>query len=234
MKLFCFPYAGGSALIYSKWRTKLPDAIEVIPVELAGRGTRSGETYYQSFDELVSDIGQIVNVRLHHDEPYALLGFSMGGLVVYEIYKYLVRQGRHTPRHVFIIAREAPDCDFIRINNLDDEQFVDEIYSYDGMPKAVYENKELLSYFLPIIRADFQIHETYRFSGPKQMIESDMTVFWGAEDRSVIQQGIYGWKDFASGECDIFQFHGGHFFIKDYENEILNMIEGKCLAIIKG
>ncbi|WP_435261622.1 thioesterase domain-containing protein [Tenacibaculum sp. nBUS_03] len=42
IKLFCLPYAGGSAKsIYSKWKESLDSAIELHPVELAGRRTKN-------------------------------------------------------------------------------------------------------------------------------------------------------------------------------------------------
>ena len=37
MRLFCFPYAGGSAQLYHKWAARLPSAVEVCPVQLPGR-----------------------------------------------------------------------------------------------------------------------------------------------------------------------------------------------------
>lgn len=39
-KLFCFPFAGGSSIVFRKWQEKFPKEIEVIAVELPGRGRR--------------------------------------------------------------------------------------------------------------------------------------------------------------------------------------------------
>ncbi len=41
--LFCIPYAGGSAVIYSKGEKYIDACIEIVPVELAGRGKRFDE-----------------------------------------------------------------------------------------------------------------------------------------------------------------------------------------------
>ena len=38
LRLFCFPYAGGSSLIFHTWASSLPKNIEICPVELPGRG----------------------------------------------------------------------------------------------------------------------------------------------------------------------------------------------------
>lgn len=57
MRLLCLPYAGGSAAsIYLPWKRKLKEEVEVIPLELAGRGKRIKEPLLQSVDEMVTDL----------------------------------------------------------------------------------------------------------------------------------------------------------------------------------
>ncbi|MGV7927253.1 thioesterase II family protein, partial [Mycobacterium kansasii] len=43
MRLFCLPYSGASAMIYARWRRLVPSWLEVVPVELPGRGRRMDE-----------------------------------------------------------------------------------------------------------------------------------------------------------------------------------------------
>lgn len=40
LRLFCLPYAGGSALMFRTWPNALPADVEVCPVQLPGRSTR--------------------------------------------------------------------------------------------------------------------------------------------------------------------------------------------------
>lgn len=40
IKLICIPYAGGSAQVYKKWEKYIHSSVEVVPIELAGRGKR--------------------------------------------------------------------------------------------------------------------------------------------------------------------------------------------------
>ncbi|NJR66738.1 MAG: putative thioesterase, partial [Leptolyngbyaceae cyanobacterium CRU_2_3] len=56
LRLFCFPYAGGSSLIYRTWSESLPPAIEVCPIELPGRGTRMMEPPFTQLMLLVEAI----------------------------------------------------------------------------------------------------------------------------------------------------------------------------------
>lgn len=37
MKVVCLPYAGGSALMYGRWKNLFDDRIEISPVRAAGK-----------------------------------------------------------------------------------------------------------------------------------------------------------------------------------------------------
>lgn len=56
MKLFCIPYAGGSEVIYYKWKRYLNSSIYLEPIELKGRGKRFNEDFYENLEEAVEDI----------------------------------------------------------------------------------------------------------------------------------------------------------------------------------
>ena len=45
---------------------------------------------------------------------------------------------------------------------LDDEGFIEGLRRYEGTPKEILDNKELISIFLPTLRADFVIDEDYQ------------------------------------------------------------------------
>ena len=53
IKLFCFPYGGGSAAVYYDWKQYLNENIELYAVELAARGRRIHEPNYNSVDDAV-------------------------------------------------------------------------------------------------------------------------------------------------------------------------------------
>ena len=55
-QIFCLPYAGGSSLIYSDWRTLLSSHIEIVPIEMNGRGKRLVEPFYKDTQEAAEDI----------------------------------------------------------------------------------------------------------------------------------------------------------------------------------
>ena len=101
MKLFCIPYAGGSATMYNRWSTNLSDDIELVPIELAGRGHRMEEPFYPSFDHAVQDIQQVIAQKRNHDH-FALFGHSMGALLAYESAVRMDIHDQQQLRHLFL------------------------------------------------------------------------------------------------------------------------------------
>lgn len=56
LDLYCLPCAGASASVYLRWRRRLPAWIEVLPLELPGRGMRLGEPLVEDFQTLVEQL----------------------------------------------------------------------------------------------------------------------------------------------------------------------------------
>ncbi|MDD7294054.1 MAG: thioesterase, partial [Oscillospiraceae bacterium] len=56
MKLMILPHAGGSARGYCTLKKYLPTEIELIPLELAGRGSRMKEACFEDLSLCVADI----------------------------------------------------------------------------------------------------------------------------------------------------------------------------------
>src|ERR1700754_4806453 len=87
LRLFCFPYAGGSAAIYHAWQRHLPENVEVCAVELPGRGGRLKE---KPFDRMAPLIDGLTDALLPFlDLPFAFFGHSMGSLLCFELARML-------------------------------------------------------------------------------------------------------------------------------------------------
>ena len=147
IKLFCLPHAGGSAFNYSKWKKYFNPFIEVIPIELAGRGYRMEESLYHSIEEAVNDVYKII-VKHLNNSPYILYGHSMGSLIAYELARkiqnsnnvlpeFLVLSGRNHPNSKIKDIRHNLPNDFLILNGKNDE-----LTSYEEIKKwEQYTNK---------------------------------------------------------------------------------------------
>ncbi len=164
IKLFCIPYAGGSAMVYHKWKNKLNSVIELHPIELAGRGSRYNEPLYKSLDEAVNDIYRYIISHID-SSPYALFGHSMGSYLTFELFHKLTSMRHKEPIHIFFSGKESPQSNKSKrqIHLLDDLNFKSKILELGGTPEELINNEELSHFFLPIIRADYKITEKYKY-----------------------------------------------------------------------
>ncbi|MGG4402502.1 thioesterase domain-containing protein [Paenibacillus amylolyticus] len=226
IQLFCLPHAGGSAMIFHRWKSSLSPFIDVIPIELKGRGARVGEPFYQSFEEAIEDIYPTVSSLIHG--PYAIFGHSMGSWMALELYYRLAQSTKQLPEHMMLSGNRAPHIfKDENIHALPDEEFRETIQNMGGTSDEVFTNKELFSLFAPVLRADFRIVELYRFQPKPFKVQSDITVLTGRSDTRVKSSDLIGWKKYAGSQCDIVKLDGGHFYIQENIQETTRIINEK-------
>lgn len=228
MKLFCLPYAGGSKVIYYKWKDIINN-IQVEPIELKGRGTKYGEGYYTDFEDAVNDVYLNIKDEIINNE-YAIFGHSMGSLLAFELYYKIVENGGKIPKHIFFSGYGAPYCTRIKktIHNLSDHEFMNEVIKLGGTPIEVAENDELCELVTPILKNDFRILELYEYKNRSNPIECDITVLNGSKDTLTFEQ-LNGWKRHSAKNTKIITFEGNHFFINNNMKEIIRLIENTLL-----
>jgi surfactin synthase thioesterase subunit len=223
LKLFCLPYAGGSAVFYSKWNYLFPDHIEINAVELAGRGRRCEVPLYSNLTDAVDDVYNFLKSSILNNEPYALFGHSMGALISYELSRKIKARNELLPLHLFISGREAPDIVEEKMyHNMSYEQFKKEVMNLGGTPPEFFEYEELADVFLTVLRNDFRIAETHKHIDRDIKIDTDITVFYGNED--IEMYDVIGWRNHTQKKCKIYEFNGDHFFINDNLKQITNII----------
>ena len=218
MRLFCLPYAGGSAAIYKNWQALLPD-IEVCPVELPGRGARFGDPLSTDLSLLVEDM----TLALHPltDMPFAVFGHSMGAVLAFELTRALIRRGR-APQMLVCAGRHPPHkpSHTPDIHTLSDQGIIERLREMGGTPVEILDNPELLEVFLPTLRADFTLHETYRFrSGPS--LDVPLHIFGAAGDSEAPPETLRGWEDLSARQPTVTLFEGDHFFVQNRLNEVI-------------
>ncbi len=233
MKLFCFPYAGGSSAIFSRWNPFIDSRIEIKPIELAGRGKRINEAYYNSFNEVIDDVLSIIINEIDDNVDYAFFGHSMGAKISYELTQKILRKGLPGPKHIFFSGRGAPyvlDEDEKQYHNLPDDEFKKEIINLGGTPKEFFEHPELLEVFLPLLKSDFKLAERDEIDKEIIPLPCDITLFLGKEEEITPLQ-VTGWKNYTSGNCSINYYNGGHFFINEKVEEIVGEINNTIQLI---
>ncbi|EDK33777.1 thioesterase II family protein [Clostridium kluyveri] len=223
-RLFCIPYAGGSAIIYTRWKKYLNSSIELCPIELAGRGIRSSEPPFSDLKQVVEDVYSQIYYQINGG-PYVLFGHSMGSLIVFELYHKIKNQNRSTPLHIFFSGRNAPNInkntEFYKMSDID---FKKEILKYNAIPDIVFDNEIIYRYFMPILRADYRVIDSYKYIPKKMKISCQVTVLNGLDDVDIKFSELDKWNDLVQEECTFCNFSGGHFFINERMKEVVEVI----------
>lgn len=223
IRLFCFPYAGAGASIYRVWATPLLPHIEICAVQLPGRESRMREP---RFTELTPLIDTLLPALLPHlDRPFAFFGHSMGALISYELAHRLRQRSLAGPSHLFVSARQAPSVPPIvpDIHHLPDAEFLAELRRYNGTPEAVLQNTDLMSFFLPILRADLALNAVCN-PAPGQPLDCPISAFGGMQDTLVNAKGLAAWRDETSQSFQMRLLPGDHFFLKAQQAAVLEAI----------
>jgi medium-chain acyl-[acyl-carrier-protein] hydrolase len=231
-RLFCFPNAGGSDLVFRDWRNHLPEIIEVCPIMLPGRGRRLRE---KPLTNLRDAVDALVPAMLPYlDKPFALYGHSMGAAMAHEIALELRRQHHREPRALFVSGRRAPQVPRTEplTYTLPDSEFIEELRRLNGTPREVLEHHELMRLMIPILRADFEMVETYAYTA-EPPLDYPLHAFGGLQDPKVTRETVEAWREHTTSTFSARMLPGDHFFIQSNQALFLRLISKELLNLIK-
>ena len=217
LRLFCFPYAGGSAAVYRAWTSALPPQVEMCAVRLPGREARLAEPPFTRAEVLVPAVAEGLAPLL--DLPYALLGHSMGAVAAFELARHLRCRGGRLPVRLFLSGARAPERPNPDppLGHLSDQEFLTEVRRrYDAIPGAVLENPELVQLLLPSLRADFAVFESYVYQDLPPL-DFPISAFGGLDDPRVSGEDVAAWGRHTASAFSVRMFPGDHFFIHSAE-----------------
>lgn len=141
IKLFCIPYAGGSSASYVKWKNSLNEDIQLIPLELAGRGKRISEGHYIDFNQMVDDIFESIISSIHDHTPFAVFGHSMGGYIAYELFEKLKS---FNLKHIFLSGTRAPHLRIMNYKFKSDQELINTLRIMGGTPEEILNDQDFL------------------------------------------------------------------------------------------
>lgn len=231
LRLFCLPHAGSSSLDFRNWSDQLPTTVEICSIELPGRGRRMQEKPFTRMSPLVEAIALALLPYLNR--PFAFFGHSMGGLISFELARFLRRNYRRYPAHLFISGRRAPQVPTLEppIHARPDSEFLQELHRLNGTPEAVLKHAELMQLLLPTLRADFAVLETYGYT-PEPPLDCSITAFGGLQDPNVRCEGLEAWREQTNTAFSLEMFPGDHFFLYTAQSALLQSLSQALHKII--
>uniref|UniRef100_A0A3B4AGA1 S-acyl fatty acid synthase thioesterase, medium chain n=1 Tax=Periophthalmus magnuspinnatus TaxID=409849 RepID=A0A3B4AGA1_9GOBI len=220
-RLICFPWAGGGSIHYARWGNVLNSSIEVFAVKLPGRESRAKEAFFQNMQQVVDEIITALLPTMK-EKPFALFGHSFGALTSFALVDALKKLHNIEPVHIFLSGASAPYSEmrlkYPKRSELSDEDFLQWMTSIGGTPPELLSNPEVMKLFLPALKADLRVVESYsRCTRPEQPpLSCPITCFDGKDD---IPHDLQAWKDITTGDFTVKMLDGSHFYLKEATNE---------------
>lgn len=207
VRLFCFPFAGGSANFFHHWALHLAPDVEVYGLQQPGKGQRIGEQPHLNMLMLLEELLQ--NTPALMDRPTIFFGHSMGAWIAYELTRRLERK----PDHLILSAAD-PELrpKILPIHRMDDDQLLEEMKALGGTPQEILDDMDFFRQFFPIIRADFKMLETHG-SQAHEPLRVSATIWSGARDPRVAPAIAQGWVNKFADSVPHKTFAGGHMFL---------------------
>jgi len=229
--LICFAHSGGGASVYHHWEKLLSPEIEIWRVQLPGREERWDERLERSMPELIAKIcdGLTLSLRNIHI-PYLFFGHSLGSLVTFETARELRRRNMKLPQQLIVSGREAPQCPDPDppIRDLPEKEFLIELRKYEGTPESFFQDPDLIKFFLPILRADFTLGETYQYRD-EPPLDCPLTVYGSVADPNLTTEGLRAWEKQTTNDFQLRMFEGHHFYLHERQPIFFQTLAKDCL-----
>jgi medium-chain acyl-[acyl-carrier-protein] hydrolase len=197
--------------------------VEIVAVEAPGKGARLLEAPCTNLDELCRALLAEIAPLVEQSLPYSFFGHSYGGVLAYELCNRLRESGSTMPRHLLLSACGAPWAREPRgYSMLSDEAFKDLLIDYNATPSEVLANDAMLAMLLPGLRADFAMLDGYESNWPS--LEGVSVHVFNGENDDISHEELVAWQQRVGQDVTFESLPGGHFFIHDEKNRLLEAI----------
>lgn len=204
-------FAGGSSYSYNFIKEQFSNNKHFSTLELPGRGKRFDHRKVNTYQEAVEDYLDQIKKSIFDSGPYIIYGHSMGALLGYLICQKLQEEKLPMPEKLVVSGKKSPNIPREnKIAHLPDEEFWNQIIALGGIPDEMKNSPELIEYYLPILRHDLKLTESYQYQ-KKPKLNIPIDVFYGSEEAH--EDDLAGWRDETTHEVTITQLEGNHFFI---------------------
>lgn len=208
-----FPHAGGSPRFFTHLATAMPHR-RVFGATYPGRDHLVDAAPITDMASLAASIAHELATRFRagHDDPLILVGHSLGAFVAYETAAVLsalpaplrtvvVASGQNPPLPRPFAHPDVPQTD---------GDIVADVIRQNPASAPIWENPELRAFFLPIVRADYELLGSY---SPSRSVIEQVKVVIADEDAEVDRSLMPQWQQVSDRRVEVVVVHGGHFYL---------------------
>jgi surfactin synthase thioesterase subunit len=222
--LFGFPGAGAGPAVFPDWKDKLAPQLQFEEIYWNSGIRRPGE-YIDRMEDAAELCARRISSLVSEGDEIFLFGHCLGANAAYETAVLLSRSYDCSIRGLFVSAATSPDVPIEEgISGWDEEAFAKHIESHHTFPQEFFEKPALRKFFLPKLRADYRMIETYCDSR-HAVLDCPIRGFFGDADATVPPEEIAGWASYSNRGFTLQYFPGDHYFYYDHQDEIIDMMK---------
>jgi len=216
--LILLHHSGGTARVFDPLLQHLPSEIRPVALELPGRGRRwreplltsAGQAVDHLFDRLPDEVGDLSG-------EIAILGHSMGAYLGLALAARLEQGGNVRCGTLFASANAGPFTARPLFDaspaSVGDEEILTAARSFGGMAPEVLAHAGLRERAISLLRADFQICDSYVRTLGGTVTEARIVVCCGDRDAYTDEQ-LTDWSSSSTEDIEIRRFPGDHFYLQ--------------------
>jgi medium-chain acyl-[acyl-carrier-protein] hydrolase len=226
LRLICFPHAGGNASTYTGWHRALGDEVELWAVQLPGREMRLSEAPCTSWQTMLDALtNALAPLSAMSPLPYLFFGHSMGALMAFEVARHLRQNELPQPHGLLLSGHRAPQLPRTEadVRHLPDEDFLRKVLALEGTQPEMAENAEFRELWLPALRADFALCETYAYED-QPPLGCPIMAMGGVHDAQVLPSDLRAWHTQTTGPFSTHLFPGGHFYLHQHRERFMQTL----------
>ncbi|MEU2834244.1 alpha/beta fold hydrolase [Streptomyces lavendulae] len=232
VRLYCLPCAGGGATMFRAWADRLPPTVELRAVRLPGRHAWHPEPPFTDCTAAAHALASGLGPELH--TPYVLFGHSMGALLAHELILSLDRHELPPPA-LYVSASwlvEGTPIELLPDPADCDEQFVETLRRFGGVPPEVLSDPEVLDFMLPALRSDFGLCRTYTYRTGATPFSVPVRAMGGVADTVTPVDRMARWRHHTERFLGTRSFPGDHFFLRGQADEIVAALVDDIAAVM--
>ncbi|MFF5972949.1 thioesterase II family protein [Streptomyces sp. NPDC012769] len=219
VRLYCFPHAGATSLVYRGWQPLGEPHLLVRGVDAPGRGTRRQERKAAGYHALVRCMAEQVVADLLTERErvpglrWATFGHSFGSTMSLAVAAEVTRQVGVAPERAVLsggippgLQRPGPLLD-----SVSDEDLLARTAADGGTPAAVLADPTMSRILLRMLREDDAVRAEFAQEACGLRVDFPLTLIAAREDVHAPPEKVWQWEAHSTAPVRRLEIDGGHF-----------------------
>jgi polyketide synthase 12 len=222
-RVFCIHPVGAGASMFSHFMYNAPTETEVLAFQLPGRENRKDETNFEEVPLVVEQMAKAMLPLL--DKPFVIMGHSFGGILGYELIRYLKLHYNLMPTTLFISGTIAPQL----TKKWKERDVISQTAVFTNSEERLLalmtyiDDVEFLKRILPVMRKDMPLIMNYQYV-PGEKLPIPIVAYAADKDEVVTAAEVAQWEAQTESSFELEVVPGDHWFLSRNRDQILEKL----------